>query len=136
MRRYYLSLLFLLLTPTLAWGQGANPPPISSPPPANARYTIVQSPLAGKWQFLLDRYAGYVYQIVKTNDGGVAWEKTRVIGLPEKRSGNRPHYQIFTSGLAARHTFLLDTNTGQSWVLISQTTPDGSTLIVWEMFGK
>jgi|SaaInlStandDraft_2_1057019.scaffolds.fasta_scaffold368307_1 hypothetical protein len=134
MRNCLLAIIILSLTSALGWAQEASPPPVSSHPPTDARYTIIQSPLAGKWQFRLDRFAGYVYQIVKTSSGGTSWERMPVVGLPSRRSGNKPHYQIFTSGLAARHTFLLNTDSGKSWVLTSQTSSDGSKQNVWAPF--
>jgi hypothetical protein len=78
----------------------------------------VQSQLAAKWTFRLDRYLGRVWQLVKTNVDDNAWEEMPVMGLPKGQSAMRPHFQIFTSGLAARHTFLVDNDTGKTWVVV------------------
>ena len=51
--------------------------------PSNAQFEVVQSELAAKWTFLLDRFTGHVWQLVGTADNGNAWESVRVIGLPE-----------------------------------------------------
>ena len=40
-----------------------------------------------------------------------------IVGLPASSQATRPKYQIFTSGLAAKFTFLMDTDTGRTWVL-------------------
>ena len=92
-------------------------------PPTDARFEIVQSQLAAKWTFRLDRYTGHIHQLVKTRDGGTAWEAMFVEGIPELSSPNKPRFLIFTSGLAARHTFLMDTETGKTWVLSTTTYP-------------
>jgi hypothetical protein len=85
--------------------------------PSNARFQIVQSELAAKWTFRLDRFTGQVDQLVRTKQGDNAWESMPVQALPAVLSPAKAHFQLFTSGLAARHTFLLDTETGKTWVL-------------------
>ena len=61
-----------------------------------------------------------------------------IMDLPIIFRPSKPRYQIFTSGLAARHTFLLDTEFGKTWVLVHGTRqrPDGSEYQVnlWEPF--
>lgn len=105
--------------------------------PSDARYEIVQSPLAAKWTFRLDRVTGQVSLLVRTKSDDMAWGEMRVYRLP-KSSGTSPRYTIFTSGLAARHTFLLDTSTGSTWLLTTTKTKqdDGTTIDVysWEPF--
>lgn len=109
----------------LVWGAcaQANDFPYSShqftSPPSAARFEIVQSQIAAKWTFRLDRYSGRIWQLVKTNDDDNAWEEMPVIGLPKGQPATRPHFQIFTSGLAARHTLLIDNDSGETWVLIT-----------------
>jgi hypothetical protein len=85
--------------------------------PSDARYEIVQSPLATKWTFRLDRYTGRVYQLVKTKNDNLAWEAMLIEGHYDVPKPDRPRFAIFSSGLAARHTFLMDSDTGQTWVL-------------------
>ena len=92
-------------------------------PPADARFEIVQSQLAAKWTFRLDRYTGRVHQLVKTQDGEMAWETMMVEGMTEFSKANKPRFIIFTSGLASRHTFLMDAETGKTWVLRTTTYP-------------
>lgn len=99
----------------------------SSATPSNARYEIVQSQLAAKWTFRLDRFTGRVALYVSTEDDRAAWEEMPVEGLPAAAPPLHPRYQIFTSGLAAKHTLLINTDTGASWRLITTvfTTEDG-----------
>src|SRR5437879_2231323 len=73
--------------------------------PANARYEIVQSELAAKLTFRLDRFTGHISQLVHTKNDNDSWEATPVVGLPTVSSPSRPRFHIFTSGLAGRHTF-------------------------------
>jgi hypothetical protein len=87
--------------------------------PSNARFEIVQSELAAKWTFRLDRVTGHVAQLVHTKDDEPAWEEMRVIGIPYIPSPTRPRFQIFTSGVAARHTFMIDTDEVKTWVIVT-----------------
>ena len=91
---------------------------VSSAISPNDRYQMVQSELAAKWTFRLDRFCGAVSQLVSTSDGGDAWQPMIVRGLPSCVNDGRSHYQVFTSGLAAKHTMLMNTATGRTWVLV------------------
>ena len=106
--------------------------------PTNARFEIVQSELTARWTFRLDRFTGQVAQLVKTQDDNTTWEEMTVNGLPKVTTPSRPRFQIFTSGLAARHTFLIDTDTGRTWLLVTimSRLPDGTEyeVILWQQF--
>jgi hypothetical protein len=135
-------LLSLLLTPALL-SQQESPSDVHqhTAPPADARYEIVQSELAAKWTFRLDRLTGHVAQLVHTADDENSWEQMQVLGLPRPTSAPaRVHFQIFTSGLAAKHTFLIDTSSGKTWVLATgkRTSSDGSEYEVhlWQPFAE
>ncbi len=95
--------------------------------PENARYEIVQSELAARWTFRLNRYTGQVSQIVKTENGEYEWQEMEVENLLTISNPTSPRFQIFSSGLAARYTFLIDTDTGKTWQLTTVTnkSPDG-----------
>jgi hypothetical protein len=60
---------------------------------------------------------------VRTKDDDNAWEGMwegmEVIGLTAVQNPTRAHFQLFTSGIAARYTFLIDTDTGKTWVIVS-----------------
>jgi len=109
-------------------------------PPPNARFEIVQSELAAKWTFRLDRFKGHVAQLVKTKDGEDTWEEMAAIGLASIQNPTRARFQLFTSGIAARHTFMIDTDTGKTWVLVSnkKTREDGTEEEVnaWQPFAE
>ena len=119
----FLAFVFCSLASTTAAQSSASDIHRATTPPSDARFEIVQSQLVAKWTFQLDRYTGHVRQLVKTQDGGSAWQVMFVAGLPELSRPDKPRFVIFTSGLAARHTFLMDTETGKTWVPVSTTFP-------------
>ena len=90
---------------------------VVSAPPVNARFQIIQSELAAKATFKLDRFAGRVWQFLSTPDGNV-WSLMHVEGMPTKGIESVvPRFQIFSSGLALKFTYLLDTVSGSCWEL-------------------
>jgi len=93
-------------------------------PPPGARFEVLQSTLAARWTFRLDRYTGRIWQLVKTTDDENTWEEMRVFERSQIQSPTRPRFQLFTSGLAARHTFLLDGDTGRTWVVVTGKSKD------------
>ena len=91
-------------------------------PPVDARFEIVQSELAAKWTFRLDRFTGRVAQLSvdAADDSVVSWWDTPVVGLPQLENPTRARFQLFTSGIAAKHTFLIDTDTGKTWLMVNE----------------
>ena len=117
-----------------------SPSPQQTSANPGARYEVLQSPLAAKWTFRLDRYSGRVWQLVKTKDDDSAWEEMPVYEMAKLASPGRPRFQLFTSGLAARHTFLVDSDSGKTWVLVTgkRTAKDGAEIQVtgWQPFSE
>jgi hypothetical protein len=113
-----------------------RPATVQTSVPLTSRYEIVQSPLAAKWTFRLDKYCGQVSQLVKTKDDDVAWESMPVVGLIKCLSDSRPRFQLFSSGLAARHTYLLNVETGQSWVLSTVKDKKQGEITGWFPFAE
>jgi hypothetical protein len=74
----------------------------------------VQSTLNVLQTFKLDKQSGNVQLLVKKLNGSDGWEDLEVEGL-KASSPKGNHFQIFISGLAAKFTFLLDTDTGTCW---------------------
>ena len=100
-----------------------SPASKSSEPPPGARYEVVQSPIAVRWTFRLDRFNGRVQQLVATKEGGMTWQPMAIHSPPALGVGTKPRFQIFMSGVVARTTLLLDTDLGNTWVLVK--TKDG-----------
>ena len=64
----------LLLAPS-AFAQNKEPNIHSSTTlGSQSRFEIVQSTLAAKWTFRVDKSCGYVTQMVVTKDDGLAWQ--------------------------------------------------------------
>ena len=102
----------------------------STTQPTDGRFEVVQSPIAAKWTFRLDRFTGSVGQLVRTKNDELAWEKMSVLDLPAISNPDKARFVIFTSGIAARHTFLLDSQTGSTWML----TSSGDQFHYWRPF--
>jgi photosystem II stability/assembly factor-like uncharacterized protein len=130
------ALILVGLTSTASAESDASDIHQSTTPPLDARYEVVQSQLAAKWTFRLDRYTGRVSQLVRTEDEGKTWETMIIQGLPEVSTPTRPRFLIFTSGLASRHTFLMDCDTGQTWVLTSVSVAGDVEIVVWKPFRR
>lgn len=81
----------------------------------NGRFEIIQSELAVRWTFKLDRFNGRIWQLVLNKDDNNTWGEMLVLGIPKPSSPPHPHFQIFTSSLAVRFTLLIDTDTGKTW---------------------
>lgn len=118
-----LALAFLAFAP-VARGQELDAhAPAQTSAPAESRFEIVQSNIAVMWTFKLDKYSGAVYQLVTNKNGDFTWElmdrdsnAANTIIVPGK-----VNYQIFTSGLAAKFTILMNVNSGASWLLTEDT---------------
>ena len=117
-----------------------SPPAQQTSSNPGARYEVLQSPLAAKWTFRLDRYAGRVWQLVRTKDNDSTWEEMPVYEVNKIATPNRLRFQLFTSGLAARHTFLVDTDSGKTWALVTgkRTNRDGTEyeVVGWQPFAE
>ena len=85
--------------------------------PETSRFQIVQSELGVRFTFNIDKFTGNVFLLVEGSDG-LTWQ---LIDAEEQVSDettpNQVNYQLFTSGLGVRHTFLLNVNTGITWQL-------------------
>ena len=61
-----------------------------------------------------------------------------VLEAPKISDPTKPRFQIFSSGLAARHTYLIDAESGKTWQLAGGKVKnkDGSedTVNVWQPF--
>jgi hypothetical protein len=132
-------LLCLILLPLRAFGQDDPHPAATRETEASStsRFRIIQSDLAVRITFRLDRYTGAVSQIVKDNSGSTAWQAMDILPRPSVKLPDHPRFQIFTSGMAVKFTFLLDNDTGTTWQLCQTTEKqaDGSDLTVegWQL---
>jgi hypothetical protein len=77
-----------------------------------------------------------VWQLVKTKNDDNTWEEMPVVDRPKLSTTPKPRFQLFTSGLAARYTFLIDADTGKTWTVVTgkRKNSDGSEyeIYLWE----
>lgn len=119
----YLSVCMLLLCQTATCDDFSVSSQTTSA--MNARFEIVQFNKAAKFTFRLDRYTGRVWQMVVDENDNVLWQEMEVIDPPRNPKGNgHARFQIFISGIAARDTFLIDQETGNSWQIAKGTYKD------------
>ncbi len=85
--------------------------------PADARYEVIQSEIAARWTFRLDRFTGQVYKLGQIESGQIVWEKMPVWKLPKTENPSKPRFQLFVSGFSAGISLLIDTYTGKTWGL-------------------
>jgi len=114
-------LLFLLLSPV--WAQ-ETPNHQYSDAPETSRYQIIQSELGVRLTFKIDKYLGEVYLLVKGEDDRLTWESMIKEEHPFDeaiQNQEKVNYQIFTSGLGIKFTFLINVNTGATWQLVEDT---------------
>ena len=116
-------LLALLCTSSSAVAQEQPTPAQRTSSVAEARFEVVQSPLAPSFTFRVDRYTGRVWQLTNVRGGFWEWEETPVPEPISVPSPSRPRFQLHVSGISYSHTLLIDTETGKSW----QFTKEGPT---------
>jgi len=116
----FISVLFLLTIE--GWSQATYHNQFSSTP-ETSRFQIVQSEIGTRYTFNIDKYTGSVFLLVKSKSG-FTW---RIIESEnqefDKKISDQVNYQLFTSGLGLRYTFLINVNTGITW----QLTKDSKT---------
>jgi hypothetical protein len=119
--RQVISITFVLFLAQLVSGQDRVVHDRSTAPP-NGRYEIVESPVLARLTFKLDRYAGRVWQLVVDKEDRFLWEPMQVQGMPAVAT-QAPRFQIFVGGRQAKHTFLLDSQSGTTWecVIVPET---------------
>lgn len=134
MKCLLLTFFILFVFPTVASAQESSSPHYQTTPAATARYELVQSSLIARWTFRLDRFSGRVALLVKTMDDANTWQDMPVVGLPTIANPSSPRFQLFTSGIAARHTYLIDGQNGKTWMIVSvvQSAADGSQYETYE----
>lgn len=80
------------------------------------RWEIVQSEIARRDTYKLDKYKGDVYQLVKKSNGENTWQKLYRIGETyDKIEDGKINFQLFISGITVQDQFLINIHTGQTW---------------------
>ncbi|MBQ7942173.1 MAG: hypothetical protein IJ328_07205 [Muribaculaceae bacterium] len=86
------------------------------------RYEIVQSNIARRYTFKIDKYRGIVYQLVQTEADGFAWQEVPVLMRDfDEIKPDTVNYHIFMGGTAVKDCFLINIHTGITWVLVKSS---------------
>jgi hypothetical protein len=89
------------------------------------RWEFFMSEIAAKITFKIDKFTGEVFVLAQRKDKTSTWELIKK--EENSKDFQKPdviNYQLFSSGLTLRHTYLLNTNTGLTWQLV--TSENGS----------
>ena len=117
--KYLITVLLILLAPSIASSSDKYPNNQISTVPNSVRFEIVQSLLAVKGTFKIDKFTGNVFQLQVDSDGQKFWKKINKEFIKgEVIKKNNVNYQIFSSGIAMKFTYLINVNSGQTWQLI------------------
>lgn len=80
------------------------------------RWEIVQSEIARRYTYKLDKYNGDVYQLVKKSNGDNTWQKLYRAGDKyDKKEDGKINFQLFLGGFSAQDQFLINIHTGETW---------------------
>lgn len=92
----------------------------------SGRFEIVQSTLANRFLFKIDKFTGKTFQIVESRDSAIVWENVVIKKhfLSDIRNEGKPNYQIFLSGFMVKLTLLMNINTGATWQLTQDDITD------------
>jgi len=93
--------------------------------PSESQFEIIQS-INTLHTYRLDKFAGTVWLLTRADGGDAEW---RPIPAPDDQRGmdGRPAYQLFSSSLTARGTYLTNVHTGRTWVLTEAAVTDALT---------
>jgi hypothetical protein len=103
----------------VAYAQLPKQEPVATSPPAFAVYELIQNSRARKETYLLNRYTGDSWQLVETTRR-YAWQKISKEVHNEDavpKDWAEPVYQVSTSGLTVKGTYMVNVITGATWLL-------------------
>jgi hypothetical protein len=103
--------------------------------PADSRYEIIATTSIVKAVLKLDKRTGEVFELarnkalVRTKDEEHAWQRTKRLPHPDKdEATNEVNYQIYTEGRSGIYTYLINLNTGATWILAKE---EGKEELYW-----
>lgn len=91
--------------------------------PESARYEIIQSERGARNTFKIDKYKGDVYQMAIKENEDFTWVPIIFLIPPDRLidKEDEVNYQLFVSGLGARHIYLINIHSGKTWQLAEDT---------------
>lgn len=120
MKNAFLTIILIILSFPSYSQDEEYPGTVSSTIPQSSRYEIIQSNLIARFTFKIDKYSGNVYQLVSDTADVQSWSKMKRIKHVSDVIVNKSkvNYQLFTSGITVRFTYLVNIDTGASWLLV------------------
>ena len=103
---------------------------------SNARFEIIQSSIAAKATYMIDKYFGFTFCAVENPlDSTMNWEIIESEPHPDDKTENlgKVNYQLFISSISLKFTYLININTGATWELC-RNTDTGK--LFWRPFAK
>ena len=119
MKQIMIFIVLFVSFSSLSWAQVSYTHQITKAP-ESSRYEIIQSQyeFSTKISLKLDKYTGYVYELVKRKEG-LTWQliSAEVHSL-NVVTPDKVNFQIFLSDSGNYWTFLINVNTGITWRLL------------------
>lgn len=115
--KYVASICFIILTSTV-FGQTTSSNQATSL--CGGQWEFFMSEIAVKLTFKIDKFSGEVYQLVELKNKALAWQLVTKQGSSlDIKKDMAINYQLFSSGIGIRHTYLINTNSGLTWQLVN-----------------
>jgi hypothetical protein len=133
--KLYISTILILIYAFVTFGQSEKSA-VYTAANSNARFEVIKSPTVASWTFRLDRFTGDVWILSFSNDGDLRWTGMKIQEFKPNQT-LKPTFQIFLADKDVRQTFLMNTDTGQTWVLADTTVEKtGEKFLMWASFAK
>ena len=119
-----LVLICFVMVSLCGYAQMEHRPSVSTSQ-TGGRFEIIQSPIARKLTFRLDKFTGDVYQLILDKYDKPMWNKISNFWVSklvdDSKKANNIRFQLFMSGKALADCFLLDIETGITFILSEDT---------------
>jgi hypothetical protein len=110
--------LLLLLYSMNTYSQGLQKYQAVKTSQTGGRFEIAQSEIQRRQTFKLDKYTGTAYVLVEIAKDVSSWQEVRKdVARFDTVMPDVVNYQLFLGGIFARDCFLMNINTGATWVL-------------------
>ncbi len=115
------SVLFIIamMASAVVYSQATHE--VSTTVPPDSRFEIIQSNLTDRIVFKADKYTGDVYRIVFDDQAFQSWTKVTRLNHPYDSivHPGKVNYQVFVSGYERKYTYLVNLNTGATWIAVN-----------------
>lgn len=121
---YSILLLAIIALPMMAADDVTVQIPVSSDM-GHGRYEYIESTIARKGSFLIDKYEGRVWKVVRSSEYADNQMLQEVyIDKPADSPSDSIRYQLYMGGMMFRDCFLVNIYTGEVWVYTRQRDTD------------